>query len=51
MDRYDRIAAYSRVMGLLDGLMDTEANENVESATFEKLEQAYQIMEEAKDTI
>lgn len=47
LDRFDRIAAYSRVMSSMDALLDVEANENAENPAFEKLEQAYRTMEEA----
>ena len=51
LDRFDRIAAYSRVMSSMDALLDVEANENVESPASEKLEQAYRMMEEAEATL
>ncbi len=55
MDRYDKIAAYSRVIDQVDALRDVEANEDVDgvngmdSFAFKKLDEAYQALEDARD--
>ncbi len=52
MDRYDKIAAYSRIMDQVDTLRDAEANEDgMDSFVFAKLDEAYQALEEARDKV
>ena len=52
-DRYDRIAAYSRVLAAMSDLLDREANETIslESPAIEKLGEVYDSMVEARDLI
>ena len=57
MDRYDKIAAYSRVMDKVDALRDVEANEDrdgvngMDSFAFKKIDEAYQLLEDARDKV
>ncbi len=52
MDRYDKIAAYSRIMGQVDALRDEEANEgSMDSFVFTKLDESYQALENARDRV
>lgn len=57
MDRYDKIAAYSRVMDQVDALRDVEGNEDVDgvngmdSFAFKKVDKAYQLLEDARDKV
>ncbi len=50
MDRYDKIAAYSRIMDQVDALRDVEANEDgMDCFAAVKLNEAYEALEDAKD--
>ncbi len=49
MDQYDRLAAYSRIMDSVDSLRDIEINEDMDSLAFQKLDDAFQALEDAKD--
>ena len=51
MDRYDKIAAYSRIMDQIDSLRDVEANEDMDGFAFTKLDEAYQVLEDARDKV
>ena len=54
MDRYDKIAAYSRVMDQVDALRDVEANEGVDgmdSFAFRQLDKAYQLLEDTRSKV
>ena len=50
-DRYDRIAAYSRVLASLNSLMDFEAAHFIESSALAKLGDVYGSLAEAMDLI
>ena len=49
MDRYDKIAAYSRIMDQIDIMRDVEANEDIDGLAFAKLDKAYQALEDVRD--
>jgi hypothetical protein len=51
MDRYDKIAAYSRILDQIDSLRDVEANEEIDGFAFTKLDEAHQSLEDARDRV